>query len=68
MKKRIMVELYSIEELVTMINSGKFYLVGKFLNKYNEGRVKWRPPAKYDGPVIRKNYNIRRRRDRWHLR
>lgn len=68
MKKWIMVKPYSIEELVTMINSGKFYLVGKFLNQYNEGCVKWRPPAKYDGSVIRKNYNIRRRRDRWHLR
>ena len=40
MKKWIMVKPYSIEELVTMINSGKFYLVGKFLNQYNEGCVK----------------------------
>lgn len=67
MHKGIMVKFYNIKELVKMVNEGKCYFIGKFLNKYNEGCIKWRPPAKYDGPIIRKNYNIRCRKNRWHL-
>ncbi len=41
MKKRIMVELYSVQELIGMFNKGKCYSNGMFLYKYNEGCIKY---------------------------